>query len=156
RTISMSDDVEEVAKILNKIGKKCTKAGLEMLYHNHNFEFEKNGRGIIPMDYFIENTNPKHVKFQMDLYWATFAGVDPIAYFNKAPGRFKSWHVKDMNFQKQFAPVGNGMIDFGKILEHKALSGMEYYFVEQDRTFGQSPIEVIRISHDALKGIGFK
>ncbi len=156
RTIGMSDDVEAVAEILNKIGKKCTKANLVLLYHNHNFEFEENKKGIVAMDYFIENTNPKYVNFQLDLYWATYAGVNPVEYFNKAPGRFKSWHVKDMDFQKQFAPVGTGMIDFGQILQHKELSGMEYYFVEQDRTFGQSPIEAIRISHNALKAIGFE
>ncbi len=156
RTIGMSEDVEEVTDILNKIGEKCSKAGLQLLYHNHAFEFEKNANGIVPMDYFIENTNPEHVKFQIDLYWVTKAGVDPIKYFKKAKGRIKSWHVKDMDDQGRFAPVGTGQINFAKILKKKKLAGMEDYFVEQDRTFDQTPWEAIAISYKALKDIGFE
>ncbi len=154
--MTMSDEVEEITNILSTIGEKCSAAGLQLLYHNHNFEFEENANGIVPMDYFIENTDPEHVNFQLDLYWATNAGVDPIDYFKKAPGRFKSWHVKDMDDQGRFAPVGTGKIDFGRILKEKKLSGMEYYFVEQDRTFDQEPMEAIAISHKGLKKIGFK
>lgn len=154
--LSMSEDLEEVTNIINTIGKKCTEAGMECLYHNHAFEFEKNSKSIIPMDYFIENTDPAHVNFQMDLYWVTKAGADPIAYFQKAPGRFKSWHVKDMDEQGRFAPVGAGTIDFARILKQKELSGMEYYFVEQDRTFGQTPLESVMISHKNLQEIGFE
>ncbi|HMQ48584.1 MAG TPA: sugar phosphate isomerase/epimerase [Saprospiraceae bacterium] len=155
-TLSMSDEVETVSNIINTIAEKCTAAGLQCLYHNHNFEFEKNAKGIVPMDYFIEHSDPKHLNFEIDLYWATKAGADPVAYFNKAPGRFKAWHVKDMDDQGRFAPVGTGNIDFAKILEHKDLSGMEYYFVEQDATFDQTPMEAIKISHQALSEIGFK
>ena len=156
RKLRMSEEVEEITRILNIIGEKCTAAGLEMLYHNHDFEFEKNAKGIIPLDYFIEHTNPKHVSFQLDLYWATKAGVDPVAYFKKAAGRIKSWHVKDMDSEGRFAPVGTGTIDFTRLLQHQKLSGLEYYFVEQDRTFGQTPLEAVKISHKALKEIGFK
>lgn len=154
--LGMSEEVEEVMSIINTIAEKCTAAGLECLYHNHDFEFEENSKGVVPMDYFIENSDPEHLNFQIDLYWATKAGADPIAYFNKAPGRFKSWHVKDMDDQGRFAPVGNGNIDFAKILEQKDLSGMDCYFVEQDATFNETPMEAIVISHDALAGIGFE
>ncbi|PHN07238.1 sugar phosphate isomerase/epimerase family protein [Flavilitoribacter nigricans] len=156
RSLSMSEDLEEVMGIINTIAEKCTAAGLECLYHNHNFEFEENAKGIVPIDYFIENSDPEHLNFQMDLYWVTKAGADPIAYFNKAPGRFKSWHVKDMDAEGRFAPVGTGSIDFGKILAQKDKAGMEYYFVEQDMTFNETPMEAIEISHEALKEIGFK
>lgn len=156
RTLSMSEDLEEVMGIINTIAEKCAAAGLKCLYHNHNFEFEANSKGVVPIDYFIENSNPEHLNFQMDLYWVNKAGADPIAYFNKAPGRFKSWHVKDMDDQGRFAPVGTGSIDFGKILAQKELSGMEYYLVEQDQTFDQTPMEAIAISHEALGKIGFE
>ena len=79
RALSMSDEVEEVMNIINTIAKKCTAAGLECLYHNHNFEFEKKANGIVPMDYFIEHSDPKHLNFEIDLYWATKAGADLIA-----------------------------------------------------------------------------
>lgn len=156
KTISMSDDVEAITNILNTIGKKCKAAGLELLYHNHDFEFKKNGKGVVPMDYFLTNTDPQYVNFQMDLYWVTKAGADPVAYFEKYPGRFKLWHVKDMDKQGRFAPVGTGTIDFARILAKKELSGMEYYIVEQDMTFDMQPLEAVQISHKGLKKFGFK
>jgi sugar phosphate isomerase/epimerase len=93
----------------------------------------------------------------MDLYWMTKAGADPISYFEKYPGRFKAWHVKDMDKQGRFAPVGKGSIDFKRILAQKELSGMQYYFVEQDMTFdGLDPLEAIKISKAGIEEIGFK
>ena len=157
QTMNMSEDLEAVTNILNTIGKKCKEAGLELLYHNHDFEFKENKNGLVPEDYFLQHTDPEYVNFQMDLYWITKAGADPIAYFERYPGRFKMWHVKDMDEQGRFAPVGAGTIDFGRILAEKEASGMQYYIVEQDRTFdGLDPIQAITISHLGLEEIGFK
>jgi len=156
KTLGMSEEVEEISNIINTIAEKCSAAGLQCLYHNHNMEFEKNSKGIVPMDYFIENSNPEHLNFEMDLYWVVKAGVDPLTYFEKAPGRFKVWHVKDMDEQGRFAPVGTGSINFADILAQKDKAGMEAYFVEQDVAFEQSPMEAIAISHKALSEIGFK
>lgn len=156
QTLSMSDEVEEVTDIINTIGAKCKAAGLELLYHNHDFEFKANANGIVPMDYFLENTDPEIVNFQMDLYWVTRAGADPLEYFEKYPGRFKIWHVKDMDEQGRFAPVGTGTIDFARILAAKEQSGMQYYIVEQDMTFdGMDPVQAIRTSYGNLAEIGF-
>ncbi len=157
QSLSMSEDLETIADILTTMGEKCKAAGLQLLYHNHNFEFEKNSNGIVPYDYFLENLDPEFVNFQIDLYWTVKAGADPVAYFEKYPGRFKIWHVKDMDDQGRFAPVGTGTIDFARILKYKKVSGMQYYVVEQDQTFdGMEPLEAIRISHEGLKEFGFK
>ncbi len=157
RTMSMSGTVEEVTAILNEIGEKCRDAGIELLYHNHDFEMKPNERGIVPLQYFLEHTDPDVVNFQMDLYWVTKAGANPLEYFEKYPGRFKIWHVKDMDSQGRFAPVGTGQIDFGRILEGKAQSGMAYYIVEQDMTFdGQKPMEALKVSFENLEGIGLR
>lgn len=96
-------------------------------------------------------------KHQMDLYWMTKAGADPITYLEKYPGRFKTWYVKDMDEQGRFAPVGKGSIDFERILAQKELSGMQHYFVEQDMTFdGLDLLEAIKISKAGIEEIGFK
>lgn len=153
--MGMSDDLEFLTDLLNTVGKKCKAAGLELLYHNHNFEFVKNSKGVVPIEYFLENTDPGTVNFEMDLYWVTRAGADPLTYFEKYPGRFKLWHVKDMDDEGKFAPVGTGNIDFSRILKEKDKSGMIYYYVEQDRTWDKKPLEVIKISHDGLKKFGF-
>ncbi len=157
RTMGMKGTAVELAKILDQLGEKAKAAGLKLLYHNHDFEFKANADGVTTIDYLLENCNPEWVDFQMDLYWVTKAGADPLAYFEKYPGRFKIWHVKDMDDQGRFAPVGNGTIDFTRILAQKERSGMLYYMVEQDMTFdGLQPLEAIKISHDGLKKIGFK
>ncbi len=156
-TMSMSCTVEELAKTLDVMGEQARKAGLKLLYHNHDFEFKKDANGVIPIDYLLENCNPKYVNFQMDLFWVTKAGADPLAYFKKYPKRFKMWHVKDMDDQGRFAPVGKGTINFAKILKQKKLSGMKFYMVEQDMTFdGMKPLDAIKISHAGIKKIGFK
>lgn len=156
QTMGMDPDLDFMVDFLNTVGKKCADAGLSLLYHNHDFEYKENENGVVPMDYFLENTDPKYVNFQMDLFWVTKAGADPVAYFEEYPGRFKLWHVKDMDKEGKFAPVGEGTIDFSRILAKKEQSGMEYYMVEQDRTFNHTPIEAINISHKGLGEIGFK
>lgn len=154
--MGMKGTKDELVTILTTLGEKCSEAGLKLLYHNHDFEFKPMEDGTILTDYILENTDPAHVNYQMDLFWVTKAGADPLAYFEKYPGRFKAWHVKDMNDEGNFAPVGTGNIDFAKILAEKDQSGMEYYLVEQDQTFGLDPMEAIQISHDGLREIGFK
>jgi sugar phosphate isomerase/epimerase len=156
KSLSMSEDLDSLVNILKTIGEKCSAAGLEFLYHNHGFEFEENKNGVVPIEYMLEKLDAENVNFQMDLYWVTKAGADPVAYFEKYPGRFVVWHVKDMDNQGRFAPVGTGTLDFQRILKHKDVAGMEYYIVEQDQTFdGMQPIEAIKISYEGLKEIGF-
>lgn len=153
--MGMKGSPEELVEILNTLGEKCSAAGLKLLYHNHDFEFMENENGIVVADYILENTDPSQVNFQMDLFWVTKAGADPSAYFAKYPGRFKAWHVKDMNPEGQFAPVGTGSINFAKILSEKEKAGMELYFVEQDQTFDLDPLEAIKISHKGIEEFGF-
>ena len=156
QSMGMKGGVEALASILTTFGKKCAEAGISLLYHNHDFEFIPNEKGEIIMDYLLENTYPEYVNFQLDLYWITKAKADPFAYFKKYPGRFKSFHVKDMDEEGKFSPVGQGTIDFSSILKEKDKAGMQYYFVEQDRTFnGMQPIEALEVSKGNLKRLGF-
>ena len=156
KKMGMKGGAKNLADILNKLGEKCKAAGLQLLYHNHDFEFSKDDDGNVVLDYLLEHCDPSVVNFQMDLYWVTKAGQDPVAYFKRYPGRFKIWHVKDMDDQGRFAPVGNGHIDFKRILANKKLAGMQYYYVEQDACFNETPLEAIVISHKGLASMGFK
>lgn len=157
RTMNMNGTAEELASILDSLGQKAKDAGLELLYHNHAFEFESDRDGVVIFDYLLENCNPDLVNFELDLYWVTAAGADPLLYFEKYPGRFKEWHVKDMDDQGRFAPVGQGKIDFAKIWAQREQSGLKYYYVEQDMTFdGQEPLEAIKLSQEGLKKFGFE
>ncbi len=136
------DHYKKVAEQLNTAGERCKKAGIQLCYHNHDFEFIKQGDQY-PYDILL-STDKDLVKMEIDLYWVTKAGHDPIKLFNEHPGRFPLWHVKDMDntAKKDFTEVGNGIIDFKKIFEHKNKAGMKYFFVEQDKTPG-SPFDSI-------------
>ena len=154
--LGMKGTADELVSIMNAIGEKCHKAGLKLLYHNHDFEFMPLADGTVIEDVLLEKCNPEWVNFQMDLFWVTKANANALTYFEKYPGRFKAWHVKDMDKEGKFAPVGTGTIDFKSILTQKEKSGMEFYLVEQDQTFGLDHMEAIKISHKGLIDLGFK
>lgn len=156
KTTSLNCSLAELVETLTVIGKRCNKAGLKFLYHNHDFEFKKGKEGVKPIDYLLEHTDPRYVNFEMDLYWVKKAGVDPVTYLESYPNRFKLWHVKDMDKEGDFAPIGTGTMNLKRIAGRKEVSGMEKYFVEQDETGGQKPMEAIKISHENLRQIGFK
>ena len=144
------DDYKKIAAQFNVAAEACKKAGIQFGYHNHDFEFvDMNGQH--GYDILLKETDPKLVKFELDLYWASFAGKDPVEMFKEHPGRFPLWHVKDMdNTQKRFfTEVGNGVIDFKKIFAHAKESGMQHYFVEQDVCPGP-PVESIKKSYQYI------
>ena len=144
------DHYKYVADQLNIAGEKCKKAGIQLCYHNHDFEFAKNNNRY-PMD-ILFGADEDLVKFEMDLYWVAKAGMDPIALFNQHPGRFPLMHLKDMDKTEQhsFTEVGNGSIDFKTILKHQKKAGLKYFFVEQDKCPG-SPLDSIKQSYDFIK-----
>jgi len=124
-------------------------AGIQFAYHNHDFEFEKLG-DTLAYDFLLNNTPADLVKMEMDLYWISKAGQDPIQYFEKYPGRFHLWHVKDMEAgTKAITEVGNGTIDFDRIFKARKKAGMKYWFVEQD-TSKRDMFESLTISRDYL------
>ncbi|MGI4733961.1 MAG: sugar phosphate isomerase/epimerase family protein [Janthinobacterium lividum] len=145
------DHYKYIAEQLNKAGERCKKAGIQLCYHNHDFEFAAQD-GKLPYDLLLNGTDKNLVKMELDLYWATKAGQDPVAMFKQHPGRFPLWHIKDMDKteKRNFTEVGNGSIDFKRIFAQAKLAGMQYFFVEQDQTPG-SPFDSIQQSITYLK-----
>jgi sugar phosphate isomerase/epimerase len=145
------DHYKQLADIFNKAAEACNKSGIQFCYHNHNFEFEAQN-GVFPYDILLDRTDKDLVKMEMDLYWMKKAGQDPLAMFQKHPGRFPLWHIKDMSKEadQSFTEVGNGIIDFKTIFKHKDEAGMKYFFVEQDKCPG-SPFDSISQSIKFIK-----
>ncbi len=139
-------DYKKVAADLNRAGAICKQAGIQLCYHNHDFEF-KELEGQVPFDILASETNPDLVKFELDLYWVSKAGKDPVSLFREYKGRVALWHVKDMDNtpNKNFTEVGSGTIDYPTIFKHAKTSGMKHFFVEQDVCPG-APLESIRKS----------
>jgi sugar phosphate isomerase/epimerase len=146
-----ADNYKKIAEGLNKAGEIAKKAGSKVAYHNHDFEFAtvEGQRGI---DILTKNTDTHLVHFELDIYWAVKSGNDPVQLFKDHPGRFSMWHIKDMDNtpKKFFTEVGNGVIDFATIFKSAKVSGMKYFFVEQDVCPG-SPFDSIEKSITYLK-----
>jgi sugar phosphate isomerase/epimerase len=149
------DDYKRHAETFNRAGEACRKAGIQFGYHNHNFEFEAKD-GKLPYDLLLEQTDKDLVKMELDLYWITKAGQDPIAYINKYKGRFALFHVKEMDKtpQRGITEVGRGVIDFKSIFAKAPAGAIKHYFVEQDTCPG-SPFDSIKISFDNLRELEF-
>lgn len=109
----------------NEVGAKCNAKGIRFGYHNHSRELSTKLDGETVYDYMLNNTDPSKVMFQMDLYWAVEGGADPVDYFNRYPGRFELWHIKD---EKEIG--ASGKMDFQKIWASAEKSGMQYGIVE--------------------------
>jgi sugar phosphate isomerase/epimerase len=151
------DKFKIVAERLNIAGAQVKKAGLQLAYHNHDFEFvEQNGQ--IGYDVILGATDPALVKLQMDLYWVARGSTRPPNYwFKRAPGRFVMWHVKDMHpTSRDYTEVGNGTIDFTRIWPDAQLAGLKHFFVEQGGNFTHDPIRSITDSAEYVKRVLLK
>ena len=143
-----------IAQRLNVIGTQIKKAGLQLAYHNHDFEFiEQNGQ--IGYDIILKDTDAALVKLQMDLYWiARGSKLSPHEWFKRAPGRFAMWHVKDMHkVSRDYTELGNGSIDFSSIWPDAELAGLKHYFVEQGGNFTHDPFQSITDSAAYMKRV---
>ena len=140
----------------NKVGAIMKDAGIQFGYHNHNFEFDTVEGKVPYFDIFLAELDKDLVTMEMDLFWVTKAGHNPVDIFNKYPGRFQLLHMKDM-FTKQapfytttgvddFAPVGAGVIDFKAILAAKDVAGVKYLIVEEDKSREGKPFDDIQTS----------
>lgn len=144
------DDYKRYTDLFNKAGEACQKAGIQFAYHNHDFEFQPL-EGQMPYDLILKGTDPKLVKLELDLYWATFAGKDPVELFKANPGRFPLVHLKDMakTEKREFAEVGTGSINFQRIMDARKTAGIKHFFVEQD--VAKEPLEAIAVSFRNVK-----
>src|SRR5450432_398146 len=158
------DVIKGVADKLNMAGEKCRAAGLTFCYHNHAFEFEPM-EGTTPFQVMLDNTDKKLVGIEMDAFWVSVAGHDPVEMLKKLSGRVPLLHCKDKASGTEvmykesvprtaFKEVGSGVIEWPKVLKAAASAGAEHYFVEQDQTPGD-PVESLRQSFGYLSKLNY-
>jgi len=148
-------DWRSLAATFNAVGEAARRTGLQFAYHNHDFEFNPVD-GRVPYDVLLDDTDPGLVQLELDVYWATKGGRDPVDLFGRWPGRFPLLHLKDMapGPQREFAELGRGIIDFGRILTRAKAAGVRHFYVEQDE--GRvPPFERARIGYDYLRQLRF-
>jgi sugar phosphate isomerase/epimerase len=153
------------ADLFNQCGELSLRAGMQFCYHAHYNEFATTG-DTCGYDIMLTRCEPKFLQMEMDIFWVTYAGADPLHYFRLHPGRFPLLHIKDLykdvpvnphespreNGPNPFAPVGQGKIDWPRIFAHVEEAGTKHIFTEQDRC-NMPPLEAIKISFDYLKNL---
>ncbi len=157
------DVYKRLAEKLNRAGEQVRAAGLTFCYHNHAFEFA-GAKGQRPMDVLKADLHKRLVNFEIDVFWVSVAGNDPVEILKEFTGRVPLIHLKDkaagtpVQFDEQkvsketFKEVGSGVLDFPAILRAAETAGVKNYFVEQDQTPGD-PVESLRKSCEFLRSV---
>jgi len=126
------EQYRRLADLCNEAGARTKREGIQFAYHNHDFEFAREGDGTV-LDLLLTKTDPSLVDFEMDLYWVTKAGADPLDLIARYPKRFPLMHAKDASAgERGIVDVGKGTIDFAKIFQQERTSGMTHVYVEND------------------------
>jgi sugar phosphate isomerase/epimerase len=156
------DFYRATADKMNHVGELVSKAGMQFAYHNHAFEFGAIN-GTRPIDIFRDRLDKKLVTLEMDVFWVSVAGNDPVEMLKQWKGRVGLLHLKDKekgtpvqyseSVQKSaFKEVGSGVVDIPAILKAAPAAGVKHYFVEQDQTAGD-PLDSLRKSFDYIQSI---
>lgn len=165
------DGYKRAAELFNKAGEASRKAGVQFAYHNHYWEFlpAQSLNGQLPYDYFLENIPAENLKMELDLCWISVAAKDPVAYFNKYPGRFPMVHLKDLSKilplesgkisqsmidveAANMVPVGSGAIDWKRLIPAaRKTGGAKHFFVENDQP--KEPISDLTASYKYLSTV---
>ncbi len=144
---SSADGYAKFVEEFSAIGRRLTAAGLNLVYHNHNFEFEKFG-GVPGMQILLDGAGPDTYSMEIDTYWVQAGGGNPTEWIAKANRRIKVVHLKDMAIvgrNQVYAEIGEGNINWDSVLQACRDSGVEYYVIEQD-TCTRDPFESLAMS----------
>ncbi|MCC9603198.1 sugar phosphate isomerase/epimerase [Stieleria sp. JC731] len=148
------DKYKMVADRCNAAAEKASKAGIQLSYHNHAFEFEPHDGGTTGYDIFKDRFS-EHMKFEVDVFWVAVAGVDPSKLIGDLGGRVSQLHLKDLDAtvktpkfdgipKEAFKELGNGVIKMEPILAAAEKAGVAHCHVEQDHS--PHPLESVRES----------
>jgi sugar phosphate isomerase/epimerase len=154
------EEARSTARLANRIGEQARRAGLQYVYHNHDFEFAARGGTEIGYDLLLRETDPGLVQFEIDCGWMVVGGRNPRDYFRGYPGRFPMIHVKDFLPTAGHAAnhpgteLGHGMIDYAPIFAAAETAGLKHYFAEQEGPFSRmSQLEAARQAYRYLSGL---
>ena len=171
---------DETVKKFAEVSKLLKAGGIQLMYHNHDFEFVKID-GEYVLDKLYRTLDAETLMPEIDTCWVHYAGVDPAEYVRKYAGRIKVLHLKDFVCKKlgggpvyalidedgneiknaskedngfKFTPVGSGIQDWNEILTAADEAGVEYVIVEQDDSYEMCSLEAAKMSRDYLKTLG--
>lgn len=162
-TVAMAHDI---AKDFDAWGKAARAQKLQFFYHAHGYEFKPDAGGTLPMDVLMKETDPDAVKYEMDVFWITRPGADPVAWLEKYPTRWRLVHLKDMkrgtatdvqtgsaNADSSEVPVGQGIIDYRAVIRTAKRLGVERFFLEDET---RDPFATVPVSVRWLESVKFR
>ena len=156
----------EFAHKADAMAEKLEADGISLYYHNHHLEFAKyDGQTALE----IIRDNSTKIGFEIDVHWVWRGGYDPVKVIKAFGSRAKLIHLKDYRIGQldpskgfgamadivQFAEIGEGSLDFPAIINTAKETGAEFFFIEQDNTYGRDPYDSLRISAENIKKMGF-
>ncbi|WP_129729149.1 sugar phosphate isomerase/epimerase family protein [Ectobacillus funiculus] len=146
------EDYKALIAILDEAGERCQREGITLCYHNHDFELGRLSDGRTALETIFDDTNAENVKTELDIYWLTKAGEQPVQWINRYTNRTPLVHLKDMTTdeEKFFAELGTGGVDVEAVLNLGEEAGVQWWVVEQDVS-RRTPFESIEISINYLK-----
>jgi sugar phosphate isomerase/epimerase len=147
------------AAAFNSWGKQCKANGMRFAFHNHNYEFQ-DLKGTTGYDILLKETDPELVWLEMDCYWISQAGRDPVLLLNQLGKRVRLLHLKDRkpghptsqelnDGAMHFTEVGNGTIAWRQVFAQAEKLGIEHYYVEQDES-DKAPMDSLKVSYQYL------
>lgn len=149
-THSFIEKYKEPAKIIAENGAK-------FFFHNHHCEFIRCADGEMIFDKLINAFTPEELSFTLDTYWVQMGGGSPCDWLEKLSGRVDCIHLKDLEMvgmEQRMAPIGQGSLNFEKIIKSASAAGTKYALVEQDNCYGRDPFECLKQSYEYLKSLG--
>ena len=126
-----AESFRQLAPRLNTFGQQCREQGITFGYHNHDFEFAQHD-GETLMNILLSSTDSSLVKLELDVYWAAYAGVDPVTLLRQNANRIPIIHLKDMTPERTFTEVGAGTLPISEIIQAARDSGTQVFAVEND------------------------
>ena len=162
-----ADDYRKLADEFSGLGEKMKSYGIKLVYHNHGYE-HASMNGEVPLDILLSRCDSRYVKFELDIFWMTAAGVNPVDFLKKYPGKFKLMHVKDavepvrfsgdggtpdqwMALFSKMTDPGKGVFDIKGIIQAARTSGVEHFFLERD--LAPDPQATLRNAYQYLSSI---
>jgi sugar phosphate isomerase/epimerase len=127
-----STPLATLAQQLEATGRRAREAGLQLLYHNHAYSFERLQNAHLLLDALLAACDPALLGLELDVYWAAYAGIDPLAYVRQHHGRIPLLHLKDMDAEREMSEVGDGTLDIAGIITAAEESGVRWLIVEHD------------------------
>ncbi len=147
--------VQDFVRAYQPVAKGFKENGKYFMYHNHYAEFKKEN-GVYLLDQMASELAPEQMGFTLDTYWVQYGGCDPMEWIDKLRGRVPCIHLKDYAFDAKMAVVGEGNLNFDRIIAAAEKAGAEFLLVEQDDCNGEDPIECLRRSYLNLKAMGLE